>query len=295
MDDNELDIDWEASKVGWIDEVRRVLLPRLSAEKKFPDSTKLVRRFEAEVSAWYKRRTAKRSFRGVINIGNELAAAVALLDGCKGLTLLHYEPCMRGTAQTLDFCLYDADGHRVWIDVKTVAPQWLDDDEGWQRFQALAADFPPNARFGVQRAFAGAAIFGQAIKARWSFVTRTIEVEEKAALIPPEEGGPVWLMFCSDRFAWHRDDLEDFADFYRAGRFREDDWASSAIARYLSDNSLSLARSPDFTTLAGVTTSSIASCGGPCAGRASLLQMARSLKLRGVTRSDQKGKSFGAK
>lgn len=243
MSDDELEIDWEASKVAWIDEVRRLLMQRLSADTRFPDATKLTQRFETEVSAWRNRHTAEGAFRSVINIGNELAAAAAVLDQFGDLTLLRYEPRMKGTAQTLDFCLHDADGHRVWVDVKTVAPQWLDDDEGWQRFQTLAADFPRNARFGVQRAFGGAGIFGQAIKARWSFVTRTIEVEQKAALIPAEDAGPVWLMFCSDRFAWHPDDLEDFADFYRAGRFRDDDWASNAIARYLSDNNLSMARS----------------------------------------------------
>ncbi len=243
MNAGKLEIDWEAAKLEWIYEARRVLLPRLLSDKRFPDSAKLAQRFEAEVSAWSNRRTAERSFRGVINIGNELAAAAALLEEYEDLTSLRYEPRMRSTAQTIDFCLYDADRNRTWIDVKTIAPKWLDDDEGWQRFQTFAADFPENASFGVQRAFGGAGIFGQAIKSRWSFVTRTIELEQKAALIPLEDRGPVWLMFCSDRFAWHRDDLEDFADFYREGLFRDDDWASNAIARYLSDNGLSLARS----------------------------------------------------
>jgi hypothetical protein len=55
------------------------------------------------------------------------------------------------------------------------------------------------------------------------FIQRTIEVERKAALIPSNEMGRVWLLFCSDRFAWDCDELEDFADFYRTGRFRQDD------------------------------------------------------------------------
>lgn len=245
MSASKLKIDWEGSKAAgaWIDETRRVLIARLSNDSRFPDAAKLAQRFEAEVSAWRKRPAAERAFRGVINFGNELAAAVALLDQCRDLVLLRYEPPVRGTAKTLDFCLQGVDGRRAWIDVKTVAPQWVDDDEGWQRFEQLAADFPHNAKIGVQRSFGGAGIFGQVIKARWSFVARTIEVEEKAALIPREDNGPVWLMFCGDRFAWHPDDLEDFADFYRAGRFREDDWACNAIARYLADNGLSLARS----------------------------------------------------
>ena len=81
----------------------------------------------------------------------------------------------------------------------------------------------------------GAGISSQEIKARWSFISRTIEVESKSALIPANERGPVWLLFCSDRSAWHADDLEDFADFYRTGSFREDDWARNAVARYMEE------------------------------------------------------------
>lgn len=64
---------------------------------------------------------------------------------------------------------------------------------------------------------------------------RTIAVDKKVALIPIEDSGPVWLMLCSDRHAWHLDDLEDFADFYRTGGFRQDD--------YLAERKLSLSRS----------------------------------------------------
>ncbi len=236
-------IDWEGSKLEWVNDARRLLLPRLLGDERFQDAVRLERRFEEDVSAWQARRAEPRCFRGVINIGNEIAAAVALLDKCKDLASLRYEPPMKGTGQTLDFCLRDPAGHPVWIDVKTVAPQWLDDAEGWQRFKTLAADFPDNVRFGVQRAVGGAGIFGQAIKTRWSFVMRTIEVEKKAELIPRQDRGPVWLMLCSDRFAWHPDELEDFADFYKSSRFRGDDWASNAITRYLSERKLTLSGS----------------------------------------------------
>ena len=37
MSDDKLEIDWEASKVAWIDEVRRLLIQRLWADKRFPD------------------------------------------------------------------------------------------------------------------------------------------------------------------------------------------------------------------------------------------------------------------
>jgi hypothetical protein len=110
---SEFAIDWEANKLQWIDDARRFLLPRLFGDKRFQDAAKLERRFEEEVSAWQSRQAEARSFRGVTNIGNELAAAVSLLDKCKDLATLRYEPPMKGTGQTLDFCLRDAGGHPV--------------------------------------------------------------------------------------------------------------------------------------------------------------------------------------
>jgi hypothetical protein len=140
------------------------------------------------------------------------------------------------------FLVIGEQSHRAWIDVKTVAPQWQDDDEAWQRFLDIAAEFPSNARLGVRRDFCGAAISGQAIKARWTSIRRTIEVEQKAALISPAEKGRVWLLFCSDSGAWHPDELEDFADFYRTGKFRDEDWSRNAIARYMKEEKLAFAR-----------------------------------------------------
>ena len=75
--------------------------------------------------------------------------------------------------------------------MKTVAPEWRDDDESWNRFKQLAADFPSNSRLVVARELSGAAISGQEIKARWTFITRTQEAEEKEALLSPDEKAPV--------------------------------------------------------------------------------------------------------
>jgi hypothetical protein len=73
----------------------------------------------------------------------------------------------------------------------------------------------------------------------------TLEVEEKIALLTPEELGPVRLVLCSDG-TWRADDLEDFADFYRTRRFRADDWSRNAVDRYIQDRQITFAR-----TLAG--------------------------------------------
>jgi hypothetical protein len=55
-------------------------------------------------------------------------------------------------------------------------------------------------------------------------------------------GSQVWRLLCGDRSSWHLDDLEDFADFYRAGRFRADDWASDAAAQFMKEKGLVFSR-----------------------------------------------------
>lgn len=236
------DIDWDGSKEAWIEEARTAWALRLVDNRRFPDGRKLLERFDREVELWRERKGSCFSFRQVVNFGNEVAAAVGLLDHVTNLSTLHYEPRILGVKKSLDFLLLDALGNRAWVDVKTVAPQWNDDEPGWQRFIALRRNLPENTHFLVDRQFGGAGIAGQAIKTRWSFVTRTVEVEEKAALIPENMRGSVSLLLCSDYFAWHPDDLEDFAGWYRTGSFRNDDWSRNEMSRYMRAENKSFAR-----------------------------------------------------
>lgn len=231
-------IDWKASKQSWIDDLRARLIPRLRADVRFSDVDRLVRRFNDTVSRWQ----AHDDFRPVINDGNELCAAAALLGDLRPGDRLRYEPRLQATAKSIDFCVEWHDGGRSWIDMKTVAPRWQDDDAAWQQFCTIAADFPDNAMLLVDRDFCGAALSGQALKARWSFVQRALELEAKIAFLTEAEHGPVRLLLCNDG-AWHEDDLEDFADYYFSGRFRADDWAQNAVARYTADRNQTFARS----------------------------------------------------
>ena len=173
---------------------------------------------------------------------NELAAAAAILKLGNHDIVILYEPPLAKTRKTIDFGLQWPDGTRSWVDVKTVAPTWSDDDASWTRFERIAADFPDNSSLVVRRAWAGAALSGQSIKARWSFIQRTVEAEQKVALLGEGERGPVRLLLCSNG-AFHKDDLEDFADFYVTGRFRQDDWSRNAVARYMQEEESSFAQS----------------------------------------------------
>ncbi len=222
----------------WIADIEQQVFPALRADPRFKDADKLIARFSGAVTRW----RAGGQVRPIIEDANELAAAVALLRLDASEVAIQYEPPLKNTGKSIDFGLEWPDGTRSWVDVKTVAPKWIDDDASWHRFERLTADFPNNARLEVSRTWAGAAISGQEIKARWSFIQRTVEAEQKATLLSESERGPVRLLLCSNG-AFHKDGLEDFADFYRRGRFRDDDWARNAVARYMADEGITFAQS----------------------------------------------------
>lgn len=81
-----------------------------------------------------------------------------------------------------------------------------------------------------------AGIGGQMLKTRWSLYQRTRDIEKKVALMTDaERTTPVSVLFCSSGFDWHVDTLEDFADYYVNGRFRQDDWAATMMTRYMAE------------------------------------------------------------
>lgn len=180
----------------------------MHADARFVDRAILLQRFDASVERWRE----GSDFRPVTNDANEIAAAVLLLRDLRANDRLLYEPRLTATRKSLDFCVQWDDGARSWVDMKTVAPGWQDDEAAWQRFRKIAASFPASTQLIVAQEFGGAGLSGQFIKARWSFVQRCIELEAKIALLTPAERGPVRLLFCNEG-AWHEDDLEDFCRF----------------------------------------------------------------------------------
>jgi hypothetical protein len=227
-------VDWQAARNEWIDQFRSELLPRITGDSRFADAHTMAERFEASVIQWRK----SDAFRPVINNANELCAVDQILRQLTSADRLMYEPRLLGTSKSIDFCITQTEGTRRWIDMKTIAPGWQDDEAAWERITRIAADFPANSRLVLDRHFAGAALGGQMIKARWSFVQRATELEAKISLLTDQERGPVRLLLCSEG-SWQEDDLEDFADFYRTGQFRADDWAQNAINRYMHERSIS--------------------------------------------------------
>jgi hypothetical protein len=134
--------DWLGMKEEWIAAIRATLLPKLLADGRFSNGGDLGSKFEQEVRTWEK----TGSFKPIIEVGNELASAECLLRSTDHGDRLFYEPAMMGTKKRIDFLRLGAAGQRDWTEVKTVAPQWVDDEAGWKRFTEIAQEFPENCR-----------------------------------------------------------------------------------------------------------------------------------------------------
>jgi hypothetical protein len=226
----------------WILRIRDELFPKLLADQRFVGGQELNAKFLAGIDLWHN----GGEFKSIVETANELAAAECLLCSIGERDRLSYEPPMAGTKKRIDFLIERETRLYEWVEVKTVAPQFIDDYTGWRRYLAIAGEFTQSASFLTDRQHLGSAIAGQAIKTRWSFIQRTAEVEARAALVPAAMNGNVWLLFCSNAFDWAKSELEDFADFYRTGFPREDDPWGNATVRFMNDRGISFRQ-----TLAG--------------------------------------------
>jgi broad specificity phosphatase PhoE len=229
----------------WIPEVAKTYADILASDARFPEAKSLLARFD-RAADWWAKRHSKDDVKALTETANELAAAAAILDKLDESQTLAYEPPLKRTKKTIDFLVMNSGRPHMWIDVKTVAPEWVETDCEWQRFEAIRSQLPQNTNLIVDKELGGAGVGGQMLKSRWSLYTRAAEIEEKIEDLTDEEKAPVSVLFCSSGFAWHVDTLEDFADHYRNGKFRQDDWAATMLPRYMEDTMIAFKR-----TLAG--------------------------------------------
>src|SRR5260370_37794785 len=69
----------------------------------------------------------------------------------------------------------------------------------------------------------GGRAYGNTFASRSRFLEYTMDFETRLAAAKAIRFGPGILVFCGNGVRWHRSNLEDFADFYHAGKHRQDD------------------------------------------------------------------------
>ena len=219
------------------------LYPAIRVDR-FPDAKKLTARFERIAGDWRAGRAPDAS--GIIEGVNEMCVAIELLR--QKLTAhftLVYEPSVTLTGQSVDFLLSYGD-HRHYFDVKTITPRAPQDAKlKWEKYEEMRSLFPTNAALVLAEQWMGGEFWHFFSSARSKFLDYTLALERKIAELPKTSGGTVRMIFCGDRICWTRDQLEDFADFYRTGVFRPDDPLRKLQAHFLTDKGLVLGRTVD--------------------------------------------------
>jgi len=153
---------------------------------------------------------------------NEMAVAKVLLDDKTITGPITYEPDFLPDGRKIDFVV-DRGEDSLYVEVKTVRPRTTDTDEAWEKFLKREKHHPGNVNVILERDWMGGAIYGNLFASRSHFLDYTRDFETRLAAAKAIKPGPGVLVFCGTGFAWHKSNLEDFADFYLDGVHRNDD------------------------------------------------------------------------
>lgn len=201
---------------------------------------KLVGRYRSECAAW--RSGNVDHVRGITEAVNELCIAKLVLED-QNVTRAEYEPQIEGADRTIDFLVHPATANaRIFYDVKTIQPEERD---AWERYQRAMDEgrFTPNTELVLDREWMGGEIAHELFASREKFLEYTLELEAKIRQVAGGDQTYFRIVFCGDGFQWRRDHLEDFSDFYLAGRYRPDDSLGAMQAHYLRMKGITLDRS----------------------------------------------------
>ena len=107
--------------------------------------------------------------------------------------------------------------------------------EGW---------FPENVNVLLSKDWLGGKLWHYKFASRGRMLEYTLELEQKIIECRlASENTRFVLALCGEGFYWHKDQLEDFVEFYFTGRHRPDDALSNAETRSLTKKGITLSRS----------------------------------------------------
>src|SRR5262249_24582718 len=133
-----------------------------------------------------------------------------------------YEPEFLPDGRKIDFVV-DRGKDNVYVEVKTVRPRSADTDAAWQRFIHRKKHHAKDVELLIEKEWMAVSIYNNLFKSRSHFLDYAQDFEKRLQAAQAIKPGPGVLVYCGTGFAWHRSNLEDFADFYRTGVHRSDD------------------------------------------------------------------------
>ncbi|HMJ60979.1 MAG TPA: hypothetical protein VK493_04420 [Bryobacteraceae bacterium] len=226
---------------SYSEEVLDTFTAKFEADDRFPDWSRLARRFREATNSVLKHGFSK--FSAVEATHNELCIAEALLASEKPrFARLDYEPALNGYNQSIDFRATAENGLTLFVDVKTIQPESKDK---WDQFQTAKDEqrFPDNIIVALRENGLGGELWHSMFAPRGRILEYTRKLERKIA-----DGSLVRtntffiLALCGEGFDWREAELENFVAFYRTGVHRPDDKFSKMELEYIRQKAISLTR-----------------------------------------------------
>ena len=181
----------------------------------------------------------------LIECVNEMAVASVLVEDPTLKTFeIEYEPSILPDGRRIDFVV-DRGRDNVYVEVKTVRPKTMATNAAYEKYENRRNFHPKNVHYIVNSEAVGGSIYGDSFTSRARFLEYSLAFEERLATAKPAKPGPGILIFCGNGFAWHRSELEDWADFYHSGKHRADDPFSNMELHHLKTNEIILQRNID--------------------------------------------------
>ncbi len=198
------------------EEAERTLISAVESKKDiFPSYSTLINRYRATAN-----RVLQKGFSNLKDfheVHNEVCTAAIILEEAP-VKRVDYEPAINNCKKRFDFHVSMADGPVQFIEVKTIHPISKDD---WVKYKAATEKglFPKNTYLLLNDAWLGGELYHNSYAARGKMLDYTIETEDKieSCLMDVKEKITI-LVFFTDGFDWHLDELEDFVFFYRSGK-----------------------------------------------------------------------------
>lgn len=181
----------------------------------------------------------------LIECVNEMAVAKVLIDDptLKPFAI-EYEPNILPDGKRIDFVVDRGDAC-VYVEVKTVRPKTIANNAAYEKYKERRKHHPDNVQYVVNPEPSGGAIYGDSFTARSRFLEYSVAFEKRLAAAKAVKPGLGILVFCGNGFAWHRSELEDWADFYHSGQHRADDAFGPMELHSLNVKGISLKRNID--------------------------------------------------
>jgi hypothetical protein len=190
------------------------------------------------------RKEEERTIREIYETINEISIAQQLLLNPNCINI-EYELPIINCNRTIDF-LIKINNKKIYCDVKTIHVERKDDYEvDWKKYKRTVAEKYLTGHIHLNKNELGGMIWHSMVSSRSKMLNYSCELEEKFQFVEKVPKAMCVMIFCGNGFDWVEDELEDFADYYKTGHHRSDDYFSKMEEHDMIQKGIQLKRNID--------------------------------------------------